>query len=92
VAFLAYCLQVTLKAKLRTLASGTTPRLLVREHDARMVGYGSMLLESFVAIMAMVAAACLPPGQFFAINSKQTLEWISSQGFPVTAAEMAPGR
>ena len=39
--------------------------------------------------MAMVAAACLPPGQFFAINSKQTLEWITSQGFPVTGAEMA---
>jgi len=70
------------------VASGTTPKMLMRESDARMVGYGSMLLESLVAIMAMVAAASLPPGQFFAINSKMTPEWITSQGFPVTVAEM----
>jgi carbon starvation protein len=70
------------------VASGTTPKLLARETDARMVGYGSMLLEAFVAVMAMVAAASLPPGQFFAINSTQSLEWIRAQGFPVTAVEM----
>jgi carbon starvation protein len=70
------------------VASGTTPKLLTRERDARMVGYGSMLLEAGVAIMAVVAAASLPPGQYFAINSGKSLEWISQQGFPVTAAEM----
>ncbi len=71
------------------IASGTTPKLLKQEKDARMIGYGAMLLESFVAIMALVAAASLPPGEYFAINSKQSLEWISAQGFPVTAQQMA---
>jgi carbon starvation protein len=72
------------------IASGTTPKLLKREGDARMVGYGSMLLESFVAVMALVAAASLPPGQYFAINSPDavSLEWISQQGFAVTPGEM----
>jgi carbon starvation protein len=70
------------------VASGTTPRLLTKETDARMVGYGSMLLESLVAIMAMIAAASLPPGQYFAINSKMSTEWITQHGFPVTPPEM----
>jgi carbon starvation protein len=47
-----------------------------------------MVLESCVAILAMIAAASLPPGQFFAINSKMTPEWITQHGFAVTAAEM----
>ncbi|MBI5507149.1 MAG: carbon starvation protein A [Deltaproteobacteria bacterium] len=70
------------------VASGTTPKLLAVETDARVVGYGSMLLESFVAIMAMIAAASLPPGEFFAINSTRSLEWINAQGFPVTLEAM----
>ncbi|MBZ5638707.1 MAG: carbon starvation protein A, partial [Acidobacteriia bacterium] len=70
------------------IASGTTPKLLKRETDARMIGYGGMLLESLVAIMALVAAASLPPGQYFAVNSKKSVEWIAEQGFPVTSAEM----
>jgi carbon starvation protein len=70
------------------IASGTTPKLLKRETDARMIGYGGMLLESVVAIMALVAAASLPPGQYFAVNSKKSVEWITEQGFPVTSAEM----
>jgi carbon starvation protein len=71
------------------IASGTTPKLLTREGDARMIGYGAMLLESFVAIMALVAAASLPPGEYFAINTGHSLEWIAGQGFPVTAAQMS---
>jgi carbon starvation protein len=51
------------------VASGTTPKMLVRERDARMVGYGAMLMESLVGVMAMVAAGILQPGVYFAINS-----------------------
>ncbi|MCF7988451.1 MAG: carbon starvation protein A [Methylovulum sp.] len=79
------------------VASGTTPKLLANERDIRMIGYGAMLLESFVAMMAMIAATVLDPGVFFAINSsagavgKEAIEAaakISSWGFPVTAPQM----
>ncbi len=80
------------------ISSGTTPKLIAKESHAWPIGYGSMLLEGFVAIMAMVAAASLQPGVFFAVNSppgivgatpQAAVHTVTSWGFPVTAAAMA---
>ncbi|MBS0377318.1 MAG: carbon starvation protein A [Proteobacteria bacterium] len=79
------------------IASGTTPKLITNEGDVRLVGYGSMALESFVAIMALIAATLLDPGVFFAINSgagivgatpEAAVQTITSWGFPVTVEQM----
>jgi len=80
------------------VASGTTPKLITNERDIRMIGYGSMMLESFVAVMAMIAATLLDPGVFFAINTgagvvgatpDAAVATISGWGFPVSVDQMA---
>ena len=79
------------------IASGTTPKLLSNERDIGLIGYGGMLLESFVAIMAMIAATVLEPGVYFAINSSagavgsnalDAVTKISAWGYPVTVEQM----
>jgi carbon starvation protein len=80
------------------ISSGTTPRMIQREGHARFIGYGAMLLESFVGVMAMVAACAMHPGVYFAINSPPSIvgatpeiaaQTISGWGFPLTADTMA---
>jgi carbon starvation protein len=79
------------------VASGTTPKMLTRETDARLIGYGGMLMESFVAIMALCAAALLDPGIYFAINTPlstlggnvhSAAEVIRGWGFTVTPEQI----
>jgi len=75
------------------ISSGTTPKMLDNEMHARFIGYGGMLAESFVAVMALVAASCINPGVYFAMNSPAALvgstpeavaQAISTWGFVVT--------
>ena len=79
------------------ISSGTTPKMILRESHARLIGYGAMLLESFVGVMAMVAACAMTPGVYFAINSPASIvggtaeaaaATITGWGYPLTAHTM----
>jgi carbon starvation protein len=74
------------------IASGTTPKMLERESRIRDIGYGAMVTEMMVALMALIAACVLQPGQYFAINAKGTpsevVAKVSAAGFPVSEPEM----
>src|SRR5256714_74401 len=75
------------------IASGTTPKMLGRESRIRDIGYGAMITEMMVALMALIAACVLQPGEYFAINTKGTptevVAKVSAAGFPVTESEMS---
>src|SRR5207248_10667883 len=79
------------------VSSGTTPKMLTRETDARLIGYGGMLMESFVGVMAMTAACVLDPGIYFAINAPagvlgatldQAAQTIQQWGFNLSPSDL----
>ena len=80
------------------VSSGTTPKMIARESHATMIGYGGMLTESFVAIMALVAACILTPGVYFAMNSPASVigndvisaaRAVTEMGFTVTPQDLS---
>jgi carbon starvation protein len=75
------------------IASGTTPKMLGRESRIRDIGYGAMITEMMVALMALIAACVIQPGEYFAINTKGTptevVAKVSAAGFPVNESEMS---
>ena len=79
------------------IASGTTPKMIAKESHVRMIGYGGMLMESFVAISALIAACIIDPGLYYAINAPAgatgadpgtASEFISTLGFSISPAEL----
>ncbi len=65
------------------IASGTTPKMITSEQHVRVIGFGAMLTEGFVAMMALVAACILVPGDYFAIGTKLSADKLAAMGFPV---------
>jgi carbon starvation protein len=74
------------------IASGTTPKILARERDIRLVGYGAMVTEMCVGIMALIAACTMQPGQYFSINTggdpHTVVARVNTLGYPVSASQM----
>src|SRR3989440_11960097 len=72
------------------ISSGTTPKMIAKESDARMIGYGSMLMEGVVGVVALIAATSLFPGDYFAINTAQTTDAQKAKYVPMVQAESGP--
>ena len=74
------------------VASGTAPKLLASEADIRLVGYGAMITEMCVGVLALIAACAMPPGEYFAINLRgepaAVVQRVTEMGFPVTEKQM----
>jgi carbon starvation protein len=73
------------------ISSGTTPKMIAKETDARMIGYGSMLMEGVVGVVALIAACSLFPGDYFAINTAQRNETERAKYVRMVDAESAQG-
>ena len=80
------------------IASGTTPKMIEKETQVRFIGYGAMLMESFVAVMAMIAASIIDPGLYFAMNApagatggtvQSASEFVNGLGFAITPDQLA---
>jgi carbon starvation protein len=70
------------------ISSGTTPKMIENEEHARFIGYGAMLMESFVAIMALVAASTIEPGIYFAMNSPAALLGTTAESAAAAVSKM----
>jgi carbon starvation protein len=65
------------------ISSGTTPKMIITEKDIPFIGFGAMLVEGFVGVIALIAATILIPGDYFAINTKLSFDAIAALGFPI---------
>src|SRR4030067_2795425 len=66
------------------ISSGTTPKMIERESEIKLIGFGAMLMEGFVAGIALIAATILIPGDYFAINTTLSFDALAGLGFPVS--------